>query len=93
MEQRKFSVGDRVVYFGTTPESRLRYNGSTGTILRINNWGTLENERPYASVRWDKDSPFRRFHTNSTAFHFLDNLQIPMLKYDPAQQGDTEDDI
>lgn len=87
MNLQDFNVGDRVEYVGHSESARTRslWAPSFGVVTSINDC--------HIGIDWDKDSKFFRSEGHQAANHYPSYLKLHVLKYDPNQQGDNDDDI
>jgi hypothetical protein len=91
-----FNVGDRVKY--KTQSDDRHYNsykaGLIGTVMKIDK--TFGSEE-YCIVKFDTDQPCNQKLFKSLAGMengcYSVNLEYDSYKYDPAQAGDTDEDI
>lgn len=89
-----FNVGDRVEYFASN-FIQSKYNGSRGTVC-------IEDTFHSVMVDWDKDSAVAMYlQSRDVAYRRERNIfdvgrhsiKLIELDYDPAQQGDREEDV
>jgi len=94
----KFNTGDTVIYHGRTMtggEDPSDRNGSFGYVIGVTAGYTSDN-RAY-DVNWFTgrmaELQGRAFHQNGRYAVWTRCLDLAMIKYNPDQTGDREDDI
>lgn len=81
IQMRTFEIGDRV-YHNTQPNA-------FGTVVEVSN----SKDFPFCHVVWEVGNHMYRAFGRIGSTHPNTSLRLCELKYDPMQQGDTDEDI